>query len=127
MKINNERNITLGEFLKKKRIQSGFTLRKFAELLSISPAHMSDIENDHRNPSEAILNKMILLLKLDEIETYELYDLAAANKLKNNVVSLDLSKYIMGTENLRIALRKAKDKKINDKQWEEIIKIIEKI
>lgn len=128
MKNNNENNLTFGEFLKEKRKSQKISLRELAKLLGISPPYMSDIENDHRNPPDKTkLDKIAQLLNFDQDERNQLYDLAATSKIKSYVVSPDLAEYIMGNEKLRIALRKAKDKKISDKQWEGVIKTIEEL
>lgn len=128
MKSNNENNLTFGEFLKEKRKSQKISLRELAKLLGISPPYMSDIENDHRNPPDKTkLDKIAQLLSLDQNERNQLYDLAATSKIRSYVVSPDLAEFIMGNEKLRMALRKAKDKKINDKQWEKIIKTIDEL
>ena len=41
------------------RTAAGFTLRKFADKLSISAAHQSDIEHDRRRPSRPLLERMV--------------------------------------------------------------------
>lgn len=52
-----------------------------------------------------------------------MFDLAALTR--ENQVSADLSGYIMETDLARVALRRAKEQDLSDRQWENIINIIE--
>ncbi len=45
----------LGKEVRRLRLDAGFTLRKLAATLGISAAHLSDIEHNHRRPSEKLL------------------------------------------------------------------------
>lgn len=122
--MNNE----FGQFIEKKRLDKGITLRKFAEQVGIAPAYMSDLENGRRLPPipeklETIAKK----LSLNEQDTNKMYDLAAAVKTKGTIqpVAADLSKYIADTDVCRVALRKARDLNAGDDVWQEVIKILE--
>ena len=129
MKNNHISDITFGNYLKEKRLKAGFTLRKFAGLLGVSPAYMCDIENNHRTaPEKDKLEKIILLLNLDKNEKQLVFDLAATGKSteKRDVVSIDIADFIMKYEKPRAFLRKAKEKNLDDKQWEKLIEEIDK-
>ena len=52
-----------------------------------------------------------------------MFDLAAL--ARENQVSADLSGYIMETDFARVALRRAKERNLSDRQWENIINIID--
>ena len=52
-----------------------------------------------------------------------MYDYAAL--AKDNSVSPDLPEYIMETDNARVALRKARDLGLGDKDWMDVIKMLE--
>lgn len=73
--------LTFGEFLNRKRREKNISLRKFAELVKISPVYMCNMEKD-RNPapSEEILNRMVKLLLLNDEEKVLFFDLAAKSK-----------------------------------------------
>lgn len=58
------------------------------------------------------------MLELTEEETNTMYDYAAL--AKDNSVSPDLPQYIMGTDNVRVALRKAKNLGMDDAVDEEL-------
>jgi len=49
---------TLGQEIRRLRTEAGFTLRKFAEMLRISAAYLSDIEHDRRRPPDPQLRKI---------------------------------------------------------------------
>ena len=114
--------MTFGEFIKEKRQEKGITLRAFADMIDIAPAYMSDIEKAKRNaPTQEILDKMVSVLGLSQEEANELYDLAASSK---DAIAQDLKEYVCDNQNVRVALRKAKDLNLGDDEW---IKIIEEM
>lgn len=118
----NEQQIKFGEFISKKRIDMGFTLRGMAEKLDISPAYLSDIEKSRRNPPDLfLLEKFAQILNLSEEQKNLMYDLAGKDRSE---VSPDLSQYIMSNEIVRIALRKAKNV-ATEKVWKKFLKTLE--
>ena len=57
-------NITFGEYLTNKRKEKEMSLRMLAKELDISPAYLSDVENNRRNAlSYEKLQKVIEILK----------------------------------------------------------------
>jgi len=56
---------SLGDFIREARTAKKLTLRKFAVVLDKSPSYVSDIENDLRIPSEAVLREACDILTLD--------------------------------------------------------------
>jgi len=115
-------NMTFADFIKTKRTEKGFTLRGFAEALDIAPSYVSDIEKEKRNaPTQEILEKMVEILQLSYEEKNEMFDLAAQNK---EVVAKDITDYINANSTVRVALRRAKELNLSNKEW---IKIIEEL
>lgn len=113
-----------GEFVKAKRMEKGISLRKLAEELDIVPAYMSDIEKGRRYPPDKEkIYKIAEVLTLDQEDTDTLFDLAAYSRA--NGVSPDLSDYVMGVDNLRTALRKARDINAGEDDWQRIIDMLE--
>ena len=47
------RSATFGEFIREKRSQKGLSLRRFAELVDLSPTYISQIENGVQAPPTA--------------------------------------------------------------------------
>lgn len=65
---------TFGEFVHEQRDRLDISLREFAKRLGdISPAHISDIENGKRHPSDELLKKMsqILGVAVSEFDKYD--------------------------------------------------------
>jgi transcriptional regulator with XRE-family HTH domain len=65
---------TFGEFVREKRDAMDISLREFAKRLGdISPAHISDIENGRRYPSDELLRKMshVLGVTVTELEKHD--------------------------------------------------------
>jgi transcriptional regulator with XRE-family HTH domain len=44
---------TFGQLLREKRVEKGFSLRKFAEQVGISPTYLSQVEQDNVDPPTA--------------------------------------------------------------------------
>ncbi|OKZ70658.1 MAG: transcriptional regulator [Clostridiales bacterium 41_12_two_minus] len=120
-----EKPNTFGTYLNLKRQERKISLRKFAEMLKISPVYMCNMEKD-RNPapSEDILERMVSLLVLSDEERTHFYDLAAKSK-NSPTVSQDLPEYIMDRDIVRVALRTAKDVDATDEEWQEFISMLE--
>ena len=109
-----------GTFIKEKRIACGITLRGLASEIGIAPAYMSDIEKGHRYPPDKDkLYAIATTLHLSEDDRDKMFDLAA--NAKENTVSPDLPEYIMGNEQVRVALRMARDTNAGDDLWQKMI------
>lgn len=79
---------TLGAFLREKRRQEGFSIRKLVETMKdaslsgdagVSSAHLCDIENGRRTPSDEVLSLLVKALKITE-EELDLYDTRVPNQ-----------------------------------------------
>lgn len=79
---------TLGAFLREKRRQEGFSIRKLVEAMKedslsgdagVSSAHLCDIENGRRIPSDEVLSLLVNALKISE-EELDLYDTRVPNQ-----------------------------------------------
>src|SRR5438132_250694 len=65
---------TFGDVVREKRDARDMSLREFAKKLGdVSPAHISDIENGRRYPSQELLKKMAHLLgvTIQELQKYD--------------------------------------------------------
>lgn len=114
---------TFGDFLIAKRMEREMSARQLAIKLVFSAVYICDIEKNRRPVPDEILEKLPLLLHLNEAETEEMYDLAARSR---HTVSADLPEYIMEKDIVRAALRTAKKHNVTDKQWEDFIRRITK-
>lgn len=119
--MNNE----FGAFITEKRKTANITLRRFAEMIGIAPAYLSDIEKGNRYPPDkAKLDSIAQALQLSQDETNHLYDLAAAER--ENGIAPDLPEYVMNTDKCRVALRMARDKGATNADWQKIINLLSK-
>ena len=118
-------DISFGQYLRQKREEKQITMRRLCERIDLSPAYLSDIENDRRYPMEG--SKLILLaraLNLSPEEEEEMFDLAARTR---DEVSADLKDYIMGEREVRVALRMARDAHLSKEDWLTITEQIREI
>ncbi|EDT79092.1 helix-turn-helix transcriptional regulator [Clostridium perfringens] len=97
-----------GEYINKKRLEKGMSLRELAGKIGISPSYLSDIEKGRRNaPNNEKIEKIseVLFSSKDEIE--KLHDLAGISR---NNISTDLYSYVMENNEVRYFLRTSKNK-----------------
>ena len=57
--------MSVGDIVNEARVRKRLGLRALARKLDIAPSYLSDIENDRRVPSEAVLRDMARVLELD--------------------------------------------------------------
>ena len=113
-----------GEFISKKRVEKKITLRKMADMLGVSPAFLTDVEKDRRNPFD--MEKLIQLaelLGLTPEENSQMLDLAGK---KRNAVAPDLPKYIMERDYVSAALRTARDLDAGEEEWNQFVEELRK-
>lgn len=65
---------TLGGLIRAERQRLGYTLRRFASLIGVTPPHVTDIETDRRRPSPELMAKIadvleIPISKLEALDT----------------------------------------------------------
>jgi transcriptional regulator with XRE-family HTH domain len=106
---------TLGKRIRELRDQSDLSLREFARKLGdISPAHVSDIENGRRNPSDDLLRKMAQVLGVSFEEL---------NKLDDRLPLEELRRAMRQDPALGFALRKVTEGKVSS---DELLKLAAK-
>lgn len=114
--------LSFGKFIVNKRKSLGITLRGMADILEIAPAYLSDIEKNRRYPPDmSKLLQMADVLKLSQNERNIMFDLAGKGK---NTISPDLPDYIMSSDKIRVALRKAREV-ATDKDWDDFTKVLD--
>ena len=119
---------SFGAFIRNKRMRLDphVSLRKMAELLNISPVHLSNIETGRdAAPKDEVLVNLARLLRLDKSDQEYMYDLAAASKNYTAIPS-DLPEYISTHEYAKIALRVARDVDATDEEWIEFAEKLKK-
>ena len=109
-------------FLKEKRQFREITIRYMAELSDVSPGYYCDIETGRRNPPDReTLDKMITALHLSDEDRIIFYDYAGQARSE---APIDLSGYINEYDEVRVALRMAKDNG-DPGVWEKFINYME--
>ena len=113
-----------GAFLSEKRRAREITSLQMSEYAGISPGYYCDIEKSRKAPPDReILDKIITALNLSDEDKDIFYDLAG--RARAGGVSPDLPDYIMANEEVRYALRIAKEKASPD-DWRQFINRLEK-
>ena len=62
-----------GDYLRFLRKNKNITLRKFAKRIGMYPTYLCDIELNRRNPPKNYIDKIIIELGIDNIDTKNLY------------------------------------------------------
>lgn len=114
----NKDNISFGSFIRNKREATGKSLRSVASVIDMAPAYLSDIEKGNRWPPVKYLEKLAEVLNINGEELNLYYDLAG--EIREGSYP-DLTEYIGKTDIARVALRKARDKKISEEKWQKFI------
>ena len=99
---------TLGSAIHRLRLEAGYTLRGFAEMIGISAAHQSDVEHGRRLPSEQVLRATTKALsaKLGGTTAKSLYETLRALDAR---FEDDLQQWAQQTPIVRQLLREVKD------------------
>ncbi len=96
-------------------------LKDIAEAMGMTASYLSDIIKGRRNPPEIqILEKIAAVLKVNPEEKETMLDLAGRER---DGAAPDLPEYLM-SENLphvRMALRRASEKKLGDDFWKKVV------
>ncbi len=100
-------------------------LKDIAKAMEMTATYLSDIIKGRRNPPDMkLLERIALVLQLSSDEKEEMFDLAGRER---NETAPDLPGYIMDEDipNVRLALRRANDKKLGDDFWKKIVQEID--
>ncbi len=117
-----------GEYLKVKRLSLGWSLRKIASILDLSPAYINDIEKGKRNPPGLdLLKRFAEVFQLTDHEIEIVIDMASEDR---DEIPMDLPEYIKSNKLVKEALRKARkkaerDSDIVDSAWRAFFEAID--
>lgn len=122
-----------GDYLKKKRLEKGITTRSMANDLKVSVSYISELESGVKMPPNSskegyddLIDRIISYLDLNAEESNEMKNLADNDLGAKGYLSNDMSKYVDKVPLAMVALRKAKDAKLSDEEWQNIINQIDK-
>lgn len=119
-----------GKFIDDKRRGRGvdgsdIMLKDIAKAMGMTATYLSDIIKGRRNPPEMrLLEKIAEVLRLTSEEKEEMFDLAGRER---DEAAPDLPGYIMNADipHVRVALRRANDKKLGDDFWKRVVEEID--
>jgi transcriptional regulator with XRE-family HTH domain len=119
-----------GKFIDDKRRGRGggggdIMLKDIAKAMGMTATYLSDIIKGRRNPPDMkLLEKIAAVLHLTSDEKEEMFDLAGRER---NEAAPDLPNYIMDEDipHVRMALRRANDKKLGDDFWKQVVDSID--
>lgn len=98
-----------GDFIKKKiNVVIEKDNKKKSEIireLAITTQYLNDIENGKRIPSSKLMKRMVEVLKLNDKEEIELYDLAS-DCHKEKKIPADIEEFIVNNKNAKNKIRK---------------------
>ena len=113
--------LTFGEYISVKRQRVGLSKKEMAKRIVLSATYYSNIENGVRPaPAKDIQKDMVKVLGLSETEAFHLYDLAAKTK-KHRTLPVDICEYIASDENIKLFLRKAKERDLSGTELLELL------
>ncbi len=114
---------TFGSYIKSRRLRLEMTVREMSKRLEVSPAYLSDIENDRRYPmGNDKIELLVSIYNLNEDEQALMYDFAGRARKE---IAPDLPNYIMEEDIVRVALRRAK-KEATTEDWNEFLNILDR-
>lgn len=112
----------LGKFLRKLRIDNGQLLKDMADILGISSANLSAVENGKRKPQDKMIDQIIKKYHLTEIAQNELKDAAA---LTREEINLSLNNATERQRNVGLAFARQFDQ-LSANQMDRIMEILSK-
>ncbi len=102
--IANSQGMTFGKMMKEIRERRSISLRRASSEIGISPAYLSDIENDRRYPPVGeVLDKMLSVYKVSPEDEYEIMDLVG---IARKELAPDMVEFLRGSEFAREIVRK---------------------
>lgn len=122
----NLKDKTIGDFIRRKRLEMGLTLRKFCFDNSLDPAYVSRLERNIFIPSkEGNLEKIAVALKIEKEsdEWFAFFDLASINKGK---IPEDLKNNSTFIKSLPVFFRTVRGKKPTKEELKALMQILSK-
>lgn len=115
---------TFGEFIRKKRKDTGLTMKTVSSEMGCSLSYLADIEKGRRNPfALEKLNQLAKILNLSKEESEKMYTLAGKAK---GEIPPDLLEYIEERPGVLHALRTAKAANAKEEDWVDACKVLKR-
>lgn len=102
--IANAEGVTFGKMIKKLRERCNLSIRGACGEIGISPAYLSDLENDRRYPPVGeVLKKILSAYRVDENTEYEVMELIGLGRKE---LAPDMAEFLRKNQFARLVVRK---------------------
>lgn len=119
LEINKQLNTrSFGEFIRQRRIELGYSARKIADFLEVTPSYVADIEKGNRHAPLTLLKKLATALLIEEELMSDFIDLAY---LSHETCSPDLIQYLIASKEARSALRHIIENNVSGREFLEVV------
>ena len=82
----NQELIYFGKQLKKLRKRHGYALEKLAEIIEISPNHISKLERAKTNPSFQVINKIAIALNIEMKDLFDFNEYKSDEQIREEFI-----------------------------------------
>lgn len=114
----------IGNLIKKKREELGFSIRELAKKIDMSPVYLCNIENGKRNlPSDYKLLLIANVLFLSQDEKIIFFDKISESQQK---IPIDVNEYLFDKKEAIIFIRSAEKYDYKNSDWEKLFKYLKK-
>ena len=114
-------NRSFGEFMRQRRLELDYSVKKVAEFLEVTQGYISDIEKGNRHAPTAFLNEIILILKISDEDKNDFIDLAY---LSHKTCSPDLIQYLTASKEAKSARLAVHQVIENDISGDELLEMV---
>ena len=112
-----------GKFITTRRTELGISLRKLSKNIGVSAAYLHDIEKGARKAPENHMKTLIEYLHITDSELDSFFEMAHATTEYFH----EFKDYLKTNQYAREFLRLAKEKKLSNEQWQDIINQIKEL
>ena len=120
----NRQYSNFGTYLCAMRKRAGLTLRDLGKRIGFSPAYLNDVEKGRRYPfSFEKLQKLVLILELDEEEANTMFDLAG---LSRNDIPADIVEYLAESEGMYKMIRELREMQTTEEDLRFMLAVLRK-
>lgn len=117
-----------GEFISKKRQQNNLSIRKMAQMLSMSSSYLCDLEQGRKLPPQDensnLYDDLVIVLKLNDEEIQEMKVSVDNDLAERSKTSPDLINYISNNDEARMTFRLIKELNPTDLELKEVVNML---
>lgn len=121
MNSDNETRKSVGEYLKRIRLENGLSVRKLGKETGMAPAYISRIESGQYLFPAQYTHAFVKAMGMTGRELHEMYDVLALSR--DNRYE-DIDEYLTGNDRARNCIRQIMAQKDPDKVWDQILQLM---